>query len=107
MTSRIVGFEVWYGGFIQFSEERNRECFTVVLYGNCILFSAHILTCKHMAACGSVDWALDWRSKGLEFDSHCLSFVEILGKLLILYCLCLPISDWYLMHTCVACVLYR
>ena len=47
-----------------------------------------------MGACGPVDRVLD--SEGLGFDSHCWSCVEVLGKLLISYCLCPPSSDGYL-----------
>ena len=43
-------------------------------------------------------WALDPRSKGLVFDSHCWSCVEVSGKLLIPYCLCPLSSDGYLVE---------
>ena len=46
----------------------------------------------HMWASGK---AFDSRSKGLGFDSHCWSFVEVSGKLFMTYCLCLPSSDGY------------
>ena len=46
-------------------------------------------------ACGLVDWALDLRSKGLGFNSHEWSCVEVLSKLL-LYCIGLPSSNGYL-----------
>ena len=44
---------------------------------------------------GRVDRALDSRSKGLGFDSHCWLCVEVIGKLIIPYCLSLslPSSD--------------
>ena len=50
---------------------------------------------KHVGACGQVDRALDLRSEGLAFDSHCWSCVEVSGKLLVPYCLCPPSSNGY------------
>ena len=55
------------------------------------------------------------RSKGLGFDSHCWSYVEVPGKLLISYRLCIPSSDGHLMdencgsgclHTCMMCAVF-
>ena len=55
------------------------------------------------------------RSKGLGFDSHCWSCVEVSGKLLIPYfCCCrwvpggqeLWLSGSNCLHTCVLCALY-
>ena len=34
----------------------------------------------YMGACGQVDKALDSRSKGLGFDSHCKSRAEVSGR---------------------------
>ena len=45
---------------------------------------------------GPVDRVLDSRSEGLGFNSHCWLCVEVLGKLLISYCICPPSSDGYL-----------
>ena len=42
-----------------------------------------------------MDRVLDSRSEGLGFDSHCCSCVEVLGKLLIPYCLHPSNSDGY------------
>ena len=61
--------------------------------------------------CGLVDMALDARSKGLGFDSHCWSCVEVSVRLLIPNCLCLLLTDGYLVNdNCagvaqVACIL--
>ena len=41
---------------------------------------------------------IDSRSKGLEFDSHCWSCVEVLVKLLISYRLCQTSRDGYLVE---------
>ena len=51
-----------------------------------------------METCGLVDKTLDSRSKGLGFDSHYWPCVELVGKLLIPFCLCLPSSDGYLVE---------
>ena len=48
--------------------------------------------------CGQVDMPLDSISQCLGFDSYCWSCVEVLGKLLIPYCLCPPSSDGYLVE---------
>ena len=50
---------------------------------------------KMMGACGLVDRVLDSRSEGLTFGWSC---VEIFGKLLILYYICPPSSDGYLVE---------
>ena len=47
----------------------------------------HGRSCEHGSMC-QVDKALDSRSKGLGFDSHCWSCVEVSGKVLIPHCLC-------------------
>ena len=62
------------------------------------LILAFCFTRDNMGACGPVDRVLDSRSGGLGFDSHCRSCVEVLGKLLIPYCLCPPNSDGYLVE---------
>ena len=49
----------------------------------------------YMGACGEEGRTLDLRLEDLGFDSHCWSCVEVLGKLLIPYCLCLPSSTEY------------
>ena len=76
------------------------------------------LPINRMGVCGQVDMVLDSRSKGLGFDSHCWSCLEVLDKLLIPYCLCLPSTDGYLvdenrllsgsshLHTCLTHALY-
>ena len=51
-----------------------------------------------MGVCGGVDKALDLRSEGLGFDSHCWTYIEVPGKLLSPYCLCPPSSDGYLVE---------
>ena len=51
---------------------------------------------RGIRACGRVDKALDSRSKGLEFSSHCWSCVEVFNKLLVPYSLSLPNIDRYL-----------
>ena len=52
-----------------------------------------------VGTCTPVDRVLDSRSKGVELHSHfCWSCVEVSGKLLISYCLCLPSSDGYLVE---------
>ena len=43
-------------------------------------------------------WESNSRSEGLEFDSHCWSCVDVLGKLLIPYCLSPPRSNGYLVE---------
>ena len=45
-----------------------------------------------------VDRALDSRSKGLGFDSHCCPCVEVLGKLRIPHCFGPPSRNGYLVH---------
>ena len=62
----------------------------------CIVLNAQLYTI--MGACGLVDRALDSRSEGLGFDSHCWSCVEVSGKLFIPYCLWSPSSDGYLVE---------
>ena len=47
---------------------------------------------------GQVNGALDTRSEGLWFDSHCWSCVEVSGKLCTLHCLGSPSHNGYLMH---------
>ena len=51
-----------------------------------------------MGAFSLVDRVLGSRSKGLMFTSHCYSNIEVLGKILIPYCLCLLNSDGYLVN---------
>ena len=51
-----------------------------------------------MGACGPVGKVLVSRSEGLGFDSHHWSCVEVPSKLLIPWCLCPPICDWYLVE---------
>ena len=61
------------------------------------LHSAGIRLCslyEKMGPGGGVDRVLDSRSKCLGFDSHYLSCVEMSGKLLIPYCLCIPSNEW-------------
>ena len=57
--------------------------------------------------CGLVDRVLDSKSKGMGFNSHCQSrsHVQVLYKLLIPCCICLPNNDGYLMDENCACVL--
>ena len=43
-----------------------------------------------MGAWGWVNKVLDSRSKGLGFDIHYWPHVEVSGRFLVLYCLCLP-----------------
>ena len=50
----------------------------------------------HVEVCGLVDRALNSKLKGFEFDSQCWSRSEVSGKLFVLYCLCIPSSDGYL-----------
>ena len=68
-----------------------------------------------MEVCGLVNRMLDSRSKGLGFDSHCWSCVEVSGEIFIPYCLCLASSGEYLVDgnciwvsqaTCMTCTLY-
>ena len=47
---------------------------------------------------GPVDRVLESRSEGLGFNSHCWSYVEVSGKLLIPYYLCLSSTDGYLVE---------
>ena len=58
----------------------------------------HLLTeangLSDMGSCGQVDRALDSRTEGLGFDSHCWSCVEVLGTLLIPYCLNPPNNEY-------------
>ena len=51
---------------------------------------------SNLGTCGPADKVLDSRSKGLRFNSHCWSYVQVLGKLLIPHLLCLASSDRYL-----------
>ena len=53
-----------------------------------------------MGACGLVDRALDSRSEGLGFDSHCWPCVEVSGKLCIPHCLGPRSRNGYLVHRC-------
>ena len=43
-----------------------------------------------------IDRVMDSKSKGMWFNPHCWSCVEVSDKLLIPHCLCLPSSDGYL-----------
>ena len=51
-----------------------------------------------MPARGQVDNALDSRSEGLGFDSHCWPGVEVLDNLCIPHCLTQPRHNGYLVH---------
>ena len=51
--------------------------------------STGVTLALHVGASGLVDRASDSRLKGVGFDSHCWSCVEVSDKLLISYCLCL------------------
>ena len=61
-----------------------------------IIIVGTVLIKSAMVAYGLADRALDSRSKGLGFAFHCWSCVEVLGKLVIPYSLCLTSSDEYL-----------
>ena len=85
----------------------NRCTMLFLLLG--IVFHGHKLKDAHVAhdklavrrifmgACGQVDRALK-RWEVLGFDSHCWSWVEVLGKPFIPYCLFQPSSNWYLVE---------
>ena len=51
-----------------------------------------------LTICDRGERALDSRSKGLGFDSHCWLCVEVSGKLFIPCCLCPPRNDGYLVE---------
>ena len=57
-----------------------------------------IPTSPYLQTWSLVHGVLDSRSKALGFDSHSCTCVEVLSKLLIPYCLCLPSSDGYLVE---------